>query len=66
MPNIVIGTVEASGSSNIRYYIGNKDAQKSFRIDERMGKITVTKELDGDGANFVLLNLEVEMGVSAW
>uniref|UniRef100_A0A914CZ00 Cadherin domain-containing protein n=1 Tax=Acrobeloides nanus TaxID=290746 RepID=A0A914CZ00_9BILA len=58
LPNIVIGTVEATGSSDIRYYIHDKEARNDFRIDERLGKISVTHDLDADKRDFILLNLE--------
>uniref|UniRef100_A0A1I7UPC8 Cadherin domain-containing protein n=1 Tax=Caenorhabditis tropicalis TaxID=1561998 RepID=A0A1I7UPC8_9PELO len=61
LPGIAIGSVAAISEGRIRYSIYSGDPDHSFSIDEATGKIYVTRYLDADVHDTVLLNIQATM-----
>ncbi|CAB3401585.1 unnamed protein product [Caenorhabditis bovis] len=58
LPGIAIGSVAAVSEGRIRYSIYSGDPQHQFSIDEESGKIFVTRDLDADAQDSILLNVQ--------
>ncbi|CAI5444412.1 unnamed protein product [Caenorhabditis angaria] len=61
LPGIAIGNIAAVSDGKIKYSIYSGDPQKFFAIDENSGKIYVTRYLDADIDDKVLLNIEARL-----
>ncbi|KAF1762611.1 hypothetical protein GCK72_010873 [Caenorhabditis remanei] len=61
LPGIAIGSVAAMSEGRIKYSIYSGDPEHNFSIDEDTGKIYVTRYLDADVHDTVLLNIQATM-----
>uniref|UniRef100_A0A8R1E152 Cadherin domain-containing protein n=1 Tax=Caenorhabditis japonica TaxID=281687 RepID=A0A8R1E152_CAEJA len=61
LPGIAIGSVAAISEARVKYSIYSGDPEHAFSIDEDTGKIYVTRYLDADIHDTVLLNVQATM-----
>ncbi|CAO4368427.1 unnamed protein product [Caenorhabditis nigoni] len=61
LPGIAIGSVAAVSEGRLKYSIYSGDPENQFSIDENSGKIYVTRYLDADVHDTVLLNIQAKM-----
>lgn len=61
LPGIAIGSVAAISDGKMKYSIYSGDPDHNFSIDEDTGKIYVTRYLDADVQDTVLLNVQATM-----
>ncbi|KAK0418966.1 hypothetical protein QR680_013879 [Steinernema hermaphroditum] len=61
LPGIAIGRVEATGSGTITYSISSGDPDQMFSVDKYSGRLTVSRYLDADHSDSVLLNVKATL-----